>query len=409
MPVFWHAHAARRACASLGLLAIIALTIAGCATVSGAPARSTPVTFTPAVTPPATPLPSLTWRALALPSAAQSQPGGYGVSLADGRHVWLCAITNGQIVVWSTNDSGQTWTQRSSVSAPPTSTNSPTCSITPGQNDPTLVGLSWHSGYSGTGHAAVPTFDAKSWRSTDDGASWSLQSSTHALIALAADGPRLWALLSGQATPASPSGTTVQISDNYGAAWQNDSPPADANGGGAITFWLDSTHHEITLSTTGGHLWRSGATSVWAWSQLSVPSGQVTVGAYLSISGSLALCATPTPDTNQSQTISCSRDGGQTWTAVPLIPGPTDPGASGCPQVVMTSDGAALAVCAAAQPQAGQIFTLWRLASFSAASWQNLGPISSSFFSVSGHTLWLTLPATPNSTASWLATATLPA
>jgi hypothetical protein len=322
------------------------------------------------------PGPQLAWRQAYAPAEGDATTTAVAlqtlvVAPSDGDVVYLCVApseeeTNAQISV--SRDRGQSWARGGAipVGAPPSASGAElACRIVVDATRPdtAVVETNWYE--RGGGHEPI-----SSYASVDYGAHWRRLVSPLISTGLASDGGAIFAAGSAPG-PQGRSESGLWVSHDQLQSWQALPLPTDVV---FSAFWLNPFTGALLLAARtqdGGNarLFRSAGGGAWIdW--IVQPPQTLQSAAPWRVCGATTLLddhAQP-----QLNTLTCSNDGGQSWTARPAL-NLTQQTAKGLKALVpsgvfaLTSDGAALAMTGARSSH------LYRLPADGAA-WQDLGP-----------------------------------
>ncbi len=307
MPVERMESSRRPVSIALALCAALALvTLAAC----GEQRVTVTVIATP--TPTATPS-ALSWRTLAMPQGYSPRPEGssnVGVVRAAAANAAVCVIPaqSGPAIpqVWITQDAGTTWTPSGALTG---ATPVQSCAIQTDDFDPTIMLLSAGKTATSDGYTLV---------SVDGGATWQPYATDASILEFATTNGTTYA--TRQAQSGADQHEHLAVSIDHFQTWQNIDDDIIAANQQLHAFWINPATGDLLAETYDiapanpprPHLWKSGDRGAH-WTPLADQQlDDFTVQQSGAATG-WHVCGA----TNQGSTrISCTSDGGATWTTI---------------------------------------------------------------------------------------------
>ncbi|HKS69274.1 MAG TPA: sialidase family protein [Ktedonobacterales bacterium] len=397
-----HSILAHRWTVSLAVLGLTAL-LAGCGVSAHARATTT-TTNSPTATRPA--LSHLDWQPMNMPPQASVTPYTLGFAPSDGDVVYACTVdahaSSQQLHLWITRDRSAHWTHLTDLTVHAGST---TCGITVDEWQPmtAVVAVNWAP------MGASPEVSSfASYATLDGGTSWRQLTGPHPYIVrqLATMAGVTYAELS--ILPASGEVDEIASSADGLRTWQP-LPQTQSFGVGEDSsgFWLDPKNGALLvegMTAAGVVLWRSDDRGTH-WTALSTPASltdpSVTVVVQMPQAGTWHLCIATSPDNGRtpSNSLTCSLDGGETWTPRPGLSVAFSNSVKGtfyatAAMFALDDAGAVLATITLPDVTNSTLGTSFYRLSPQARQWQRIGGFSGEAFPVgmyptpSGEVLW---------------------
>ncbi|HZC06576.1 MAG TPA: hypothetical protein VE338_13155 [Ktedonobacterales bacterium] len=369
---------------------VMALALAACTGLPGAPLGQTSAK----VTTTKTPAPTLNWRKAALPAGIDARAAGIAVSPANGREAWLCAPASDPqgYQAWRTDDAGTTWVKVSYLK-PTASQAFTTCALTANQSDASAVALNFTWG---AANAPVNGQQgSQSYYSTDGGTSWSALPTNIWVSRVVTVGATTYAQLfdTSQRSIAS-----LVTSGDHLASWHTISAPTKGQPPD-FQFWAAATPGELLWANmnANGALYTDNNGSGGLWHAITPPPTgeglQVTLAVWqpAQATGSHAdgwlICGYVQKVGAQNSAMNvCTRDRGATWTTLPPLKntwecahcgqvGGASSGVNPCLASAITANGALYAVCGDDPQDSGVAPTPWTVSRIAPGSstWATLG------------------------------------
>lgn len=294
---------------TLALLAVWAMLVTGCGAIpAGRPTTAGGPTLVP-----------LAWH----PAAATIASGAFGsvldleIAQSDGNAAYACTLVGtATFAIWATSDRADHWARAAALPdpPPPPADTQPACALSVDAGDPRTVVASvyWQIARQGPDLASLATYvtqdGGKSWRRLnrgDPGAPGQIATYRGTTYAVSAG---LWASADGLRT------------------WRRVDGDVRAAGDLIMDFWLDPHSGAILAQTwplagDPAALWKTGDGGArWArlpWSiSTNLAARAFAPGGLWHICGLSQVIAGQIAGPNQ---LTCSADGGQTWTVEPTI------------------------------------------------------------------------------------------
>ncbi|GEM_PF-2530555 len=351
-----------------GMLLASAVLLAGCG-VGGSKPLMTATRTAPAT--PATPVTTLAWQQVALPAGIDLSNGSIAVSPANGRDLWLCALTaGGHATIWASQDMAATW-QRIAAFSPATAETARWCALVASTHDPhTLAAVfSWGAGADGT-------LRSMSYLSSDGGIHWQRLAGEVQTMEVDTSGGTTYAILNDTSNFLQEHAELVVSTDGL-RSWRVIRLAGLAANDSIVSFWLNPTSDDVFTATYRNTLWHSQDSGV-SWSRVSTPSTQTELGAWLPQQHRWLFCGWDTQ-------VRCSTDLGKTWIPQPKFGstfscakcgenGTPTSNTNPCYPNAIAADGALIAACPFdSDGPSDAVLTVYRLMP-GATQWSNLGP-----------------------------------
>lgn len=339
----------------------------------------------------ATPSPSatptgLSWRTLTMPQGYNPHvegPSNVAVVRASAANAAVCVIPaqSGQAIpqVWTTQDAGATWTPTGAL---PGATPVQSCGVQTDDFDPNIMLLSAGNTASSGGYAQL---------TVDGGTTWQPYTTDTPVLEFATVNGVTYATRQAQSGPDLREHLAISI-DHF-QTWQNIDDDIIAANQQLHAFWINpatgdllaEAYDVVTTMTTNQpkpHLWKTGDRGAH-WAPLADQQLDFFIVQQPSAATDWHICGSADQGTATTTQISCTSDGGATWTTI------APPEAIGQVQVVgIAHDGTLLA---RTDGSTGSASALYLLAPGS-STWTPQGRVPQSFVqcgaTANGALLW---------------------